>query len=232
MADDEKTTQATQATKGTHVLVFDLERAGRTEKYATLGVGAVVMNDQLKVVDSLLFGAYDESVQFQPECWDEHWVHHKDALEHLKYKGSAKTQEEREKELTDALWAFREKWDKLSADQGFDLAYFTDNNVYDGGFHNALLASHRPKDWPLPYNTKKSYESFWETHSMIRGILFAVDPGFSGEWGLSERLAKVYDFPPCPVKPDHNPVNDATAIAYEAHMLLRVRQGKIKPRKT
>jgi hypothetical protein len=88
-----------------------------------------------------------------------------------------------------------------------------------------------PDTCPLPYcATKKEfeknglktsnqeYETFFETHSMAKGFLLAH--GVNKDWGLFDEIKKIYNIPTSEILHDHNPVNDAYTIAFNANVLF------------
>lgn len=215
----------------TVVITVDIERSGRKSYTGQIiGMAWCAVNEKLEVLDSGFYGAYfPGETLFGDSCKVEFWDEHPKKLAALKYDGEL-NQAQRLNEIVTAFQAFRAKWEKLAKEAGFALELVSDNNVYDGGFVNELIMT-RTTDMPIPYRASDGeYSTFWETHSMQRGLLMAAAPEFDGVWGLSEKVQEVYGLPPSPWKHDHNPLNDALSIAYDAHVLLRIRNEKLQPK--
>lgn len=167
---------------------------------------------------------------FEEKCWKEFWSKNQEVLSKLEYKGD-KNKKKREKEMIEEFQAFRHKWEKYCDENNIKLEIVSDNNIFDGGFINKLIFDNCGADiMPLPYSTTGKYKPFWETHSVIRGLLIAIDPDFKDDWGFSNRIAKIYDIPEMEKQHDHLPDNDAYTIAFENQVLLGIRDGTIRKR--
>lgn len=218
----------------TYVLAIDIERSGARYEHDTVGIGAVVVDGDLKQLDSLLLKGYvPNETKFEQRCMSEFWSNHPETLEMLTYDGEL-SKVEREKEMIELLQEFRAKWEGIAEEDGAKLELVTDNNVYNGGYVNKLINDHT-EDLPIPYNTQRKYSPFWETHAEQRGLLMAIDSSFEDDWGLYEKINQLYeDLPEIEKTDDHNPVTDAYAIACEQQILLGIRERKYKlknPRK-
>lgn len=129
-----------------------------------------------------------------------------------------------------AFQEFRSKWEKIADENNDQLTLYSDNNVYDGGFINQLIMD-KTSQLPIPYSSdKQKYGSFFETHSMLKGILAIVDPAYNSNWGLSARVYELYNVPKKLKEPNHNPANDAYAIAFDAQVINGIREKKIELR--
>lgn len=153
------------------VLAFDIERSGATGEYETLAIGASVVDNEYKELDRYYCNCYfPKETKFEPRCWDQFWSKNLDALEYIKYTGD-KTKTEREREMIEGFQNFRAKWEKYAEDNKQEYYLVSDNNVYDGGFINELIYKYMPETLPIPYYaSNKSYESFFESHSMAKGF--------------------------------------------------------------
>lgn len=145
----------------------------------------------------------------------------------------------RQKEMIVAFQEFRKKWESWAQTNGYEYELCTDNNVFDGGFINRMIADYVPEYHPIPYATlpcdsKPDYCAFWETHSMQRGILFIANPSYKGNWGYSDRIKQIYEIPTEIAEKvnryshDHLPHHDAYSIACDLHILHAIRKGEIK----
>jgi len=208
------------------VLAFDIERSGGTDLYDTIALGACVMNDKFEELDRYFYKCYiPTKTVFEKRCYDQFWSKHQDTLTSLEYKGDA-SKETLEHEMIKEFHDFRKKYETYAEDNGYEFYLVTDNNVYDGGFVNDLIFKYMPHTLPIPYTAKKQeYETFFETHSIEKGILLAN--GISKDWGLFDEIKNLYNVPKCKCFHDHNPANDAYTIAYEMHTLLQIGNCKI-----
>lgn len=213
-------------------LAFDIERSGGTNKHDTIAIGASVLDEDFNELDSLFLPGYvSGETQFEPRCWEEFWSKNTDVLNIIKYTGNL-SYSDRQKEMIEAFQAFRCKWEELCESNGHELILVSDNAVYDGGFINQMIFTHIPDTLPIPYSAKKQkYKPFRETNSILRGILFVADPDYTSQFGLSRRIAEIYDVPTPIAKHDHNPANDAYTIAYDFQVANAIAKGTIVLRK-
>lgn len=216
------------------VLAFDIEATGsRSDNGDIIAIGASVVDSAFNELGTMFVkGYFPGETVFEERCKKEFWNDHPDKLISFTYEG---TLDRRSKQWDMILQfqAFREKWEKKAVHEGKKLELCSDNNVFDGGFINEYITKYTgPTEYlPIPYTAStKKYAPFWETHAQQRGLLMAVDPDFKEDWGLSKRIAELYDVPKCPVSHDHNPANDARTIAHEQQVLLAIRDGRIKRR--
>ena len=202
------------------VLAFDIEHTGKE----VIAIGASVVDSNFKQLDSFFMGIYDpEYTSFSDRCYNSFWKDKTDILEILTYKGSTKPiRQLREFELIEAFQAFRSKWS--------NAVLVTDNNVFDGGLVNELIKTYLPTKEPIPYSASEPQEycAFWETFSQQKGLLYAIDPSFKSNWGLTDKIFELYDVEKPTIEHDHNPANDAYTIAYDQQVLFGIRDGRIK----
>lgn len=219
-----------------YVLAFDIEKSGATNEYPVIGIGASVVDENMRELDQLFLpGYFPNKTPFEPRCWDEFWNMHQDQLNMLEYKGP-KTPEERQADMIRIFQEFRKRWEEQCANAGIQLELVSDNNVYDGGFLNDMIHKHLKGTFPIPYSARAKqegtqiYSSFWETYSQQRGLLFVVDPEFAlnKQWGYSDRIKELYDVPEIKVSHDHNPANDAYTIACDQQILFGIASGRFK----
>jgi hypothetical protein len=213
-------------------LAFDIERSGATAFYDTIAIGASVVDENFHQLDSLLLNGYvPEATRFEPRCMNEFWSKNMDILNSLKYTGNL-SYPERQAEMIKEFQHFRAKWEILCQENDNELYLVSDNNVYDGGFINDMIFKYLPGVLPIPYTAStQSYESFWETDSIAKGIVNLVDPTYNKSWGFTDRLKSLYELPENKIPHDHNPANDAYCIAYDFQSCNAITSGKIK-RKT
>lgn len=216
------------------VLAFDIETTGsRPDNGDIIAIGACVMNSQFEKLSGLfLKGYFPAETVFEKRCKEEFWDKNIATLKHLTYDGPL-GREERKKEMICEFQGFRSFWEKKADSEGIKFALCSDNNVFDGGFINDYIWTYTSTNLclPIPYRASdQKYAPFWETHAQQRGLLMAADPEFKGDWGLTKRIAELYEVPECPVLHDHDPSNDAYTIAFEQQVLLGIRDGRIKRR--
>ena len=211
------------------VLAFDIERSGATSQYDTIAIGAVVLDSNFKELDRYYMNCYfPGETKFEDRCYTQFWSKNLDVLENLIYTGDL-SMATREKEMIAGFQEFRAKWENYARENDIKLYLASDNNVYDGGFINELIYKHMPGALPIPYSAStQEYESFYESHSMIKGFLLAHD--INEDWGLYDKLKKLYDVPDIPVMHDHNPANDAFTIAFEIQVLFGLYMGHYDPK--
>lgn len=213
-----------------YALAFDIERSGAASHTGEIiGLGASVVGPDFIEVDRLFCPAYHPGqTMFEPRCKAEFWDKNPEALEILKYSGPL-TPEENRADMIMKFQAFRGKWEVLIEAKGAKLVLCSDNNVYDGGFVNELLMRHMQSQLPIPYSAAKGeYSPFWETFSQQRGLLMAVDPDFVSDWGLSRRIAELFDLPKkAKALMPHHPTDDAYEIAYDQQVLHGIRARNI-----
>lgn len=219
------------STKRNLVLAFDIERSGAFDDNHTIAIGASVLDDNFVELDSLLLLGYvPGEVKFEERCLNEFWSKMPTLLERLTYTGPL-TFLERQAEMIRTFHAFRAKWEDYAAENNCNLSLCCDNSVFDGGFINKMMFQYMPGTLPIPYSTKSKYSSFWETHSMQKGLLMHTDPKFMNvPWGLHISIASLYDVPQRQVLHDHNPANDAYTIAHELQVLYGICAGRITRR--
>lgn len=219
--------------KGTIVLAVDIERAGATNKYDTIGIGASVINENLEELDSLFIGGYKPEVtKFEPRCWEQFWSKNEKQLKILEYNGEKKY-DERQKEMIQQFQQFRREWETYAREKSLNYYFVSNNKVFDGGFINMLIFDYCPQDMPIPYAASDAkYSTFFETHSVMKGLLMAVDPEYKLEWGFFSRICELYDFPKAKKQHDHHPANDAYTIAYEFQILRGIQEGRYHRKKS
>ena len=201
------------------VLAFDIERSGAFNTHDTLAIGAAVVNENFEILDKWQYNGYvkDQTI-FEKRCYDEFWSKNLETLESLTYTGELTTKREVQKEMITQFQDFRKKWQEKCDTEKIELYLVTDNSVFDGGFVNQLIFEHLEGTMPIPYNTNGSYETFFETTSVMKG--FALAYGKTGDWGFKNMLKDIIVFPVCPAEHDHSPANDATTIAFDAQTML------------
>lgn len=213
-------------------LAFDIERSGAFHTNDTVAIGASVVDSDFNELGSLFVPMYHRNnTVFEQRCLDEYWSKNQELLDLFEYKGNLSKKDQYRDAIT-IFHNFRSHWEKYAKDNGKTFVLVSDNNVYDGGYINNLMFDHLAEDPPIPYSAlTKKYEIFWETHSMQRGLLIVVDPEFDGSWGLSDRIAKLFDVPETDhVRIEHHPTSDAFTIAYDYQVLMGIRCGSIQRR--
>lgn len=181
------------------------------------------------IVEPILTITADETV-FEPKCWTEFWSKNLETLETLKYTGPL-TKQQRQKEMIEQFQNFRANWESWANENNYEYLLVSDNNVFDGGFINQMIYEHLPDAKPIPYYASTGeYSLFVETYSAQKGLLMYVDPEFTQEWGLTDRINKLFDVPELQKSYDHNPVNDAYTIAVDQQILFAIQNRSIELR--
>jgi len=211
---------------------FDIETSGSFfGLHKVIAVGMCAIGDDFNIIDSIRFDCYlPDQCLFEQRTWDEFWSKYSKILDGFRYTGKLKQAEKVEKWMVEEFQKFRSKMEQHAKDIGAKYYFVSDNKIFDGGFMNALIGKHT-SDMPLPYTASTSqYSSFFETHSMQKGFLLAIDPNFDPDIksGFTNRIAELYDVPPPLKEHDHNPENDAYSIAYDFAVMMAIREGKIK----
>lgn len=214
------------------IVAFDIETSGgnfTTNQIIALGMCA--MNQKFKVLDSLRLDAYVPNLtKFEPRTWDEFWCKNQNKLDTFNYKGILKTNREIETWLIGQFQEFRRKFEIIAKKENAEYYLVSDNNIFDGGFINALINKYTT-DGALPYSASdNTYSSFFETHSMQKGLLLALPNEFdvNAKWGFTKRISEIYDVPVMEHKHDHSPENDAYTIAYDFNTLVSIGEGTIR----
>lgn len=208
------------------ILAFDIERTGSTTDYDTIAIGAVVIDETYKEIDRYYCNCYfPNETKFEEKCYIEFWSKNLDILKSFEYVGT-KTKKEREYEMIKGFQDFRLKYEEYAKNNGYEYYLCSDNNVYDGHFVNELIIKYLDA-LPIPYSAStQSYETFFETHSMQKGLLLAN--GINKDWSLTNEIKKIYDIPECEISHNHNPADDAYTIAHSMNVLLEIGSQKIK----
>ena len=208
------------------IFAFDIERSGATTAYDTIAIGACVMDSNFNELDRYFCNCYfTKETVFENRCYEQFWSKNLDMLKTFIYYGP-NTKKQREKEMIVDFQEFRKKWETFADENKLNFYLVSDNNVYDGGFVNDLICKYT-KDLPIPYTaSKQEYESFFETHSMQKGLL--LSHGLNVDWGMSDKIKSLYDVPEYKKFHDHNPANDAYTIAFDMLVLFKIASGEIK----
>jgi len=219
------------------VLAFDIERAGATPDYDTIAIGASVVDQDFNKLDEFfvkgLFSG-EEKTLFEYRCWSEFWSKHPEQISQIKYTGDS-PKKVRQAEMIVGFQEFRKKWELYAKKNDYKFELCSDCNVFDGGFINQLIHDHVPEYHPIPYNARpketgdSEYAPFWETTSMQRGLLMSVDPEFTEDWGLTDRIYELYDITAVDrdIAHDHLPHHDAYTIACDLQILHGIQNGSI-----
>jgi hypothetical protein len=210
------------------VLAFDIEKAGPSPSDPILAIGASVVNQDFKEMDSLFLPCYvpDKTV-FDEKCWDEFWSKRIVTLKSLTYDGIL-TPFEREHDVVQKFQEFREKWETYCEENDIEYYLVSDTNAFDAGCINHLLHIHLSDEMPIPYSaSKKEYSSFINVSDYQRGVLAVVDPEFSAYWGMTDKIEEMFEVPPKERDYDHNPTNDAYTIAYDFQILMGIKNRTV-----
>lgn len=215
-----------------YCLAFDIERSGALRNHETIGIGASVVDQNFNELDSLFLPGYfpansNEPTVFEDRCWDEFWSKHPEQLNCLVYDGES-SKKVRQYQLISKFQAFRAKWEQKAKEDGAKYWLVSDNAIFDAGFINDMIFEHLPRQMPIPYAASDGeYQAFLETHSQQKGFLMSVLPEFHSHWGLTKKIAELYDVPEQKVEHDHRPDHDAYTIAMEQQILFGIRDGRI-----
>ena len=227
----------------TLVLGFDIERSGGLREHHTIGIGASVVDENGKELDSLLLRGHMPSVtNFEKRCYDEFWSKHEDKLAELEYRFTDEHERQfvtrevtfawRQADMIKKFQAFRRKWEANAKDVDLKLELASDNKSYDVCFLNEMIFDYCQDggaELAMPYTAShpQTYSAFSETHSMARGLLMAIDPAFKGKGGTTARIAELYALKPRARAHTHNPVDDAYGIAYDMQMMYAIRDARV-----
>lgn len=194
-------------------LAFDIERSGPTNKEDTIAIGAAVIDENFKELDSLFLpGYFPQDTKFEANCW-VFWKKFLDILQTLTYNGEL-SKIDCQKEMITEFMTFRSKWEKWCDDNGHELLVVSDNNVYDGGFLNQMIFDHLPKSLPIPFTVnKKKFGKFYETSSMKHILKKSLNCKSNADFYA--HLGKIFTPPAKKYDHDHNPAHDAYGIAYD-----------------
>lgn len=208
------------------ILAFDIETSGCKFSNDVLALGCSVIDNNSTLLDSLFLPSYfPEETNFESRCYNEFWSKNLNILELLKYSGTY-TKSERLKQVVYSFMEFRTKWERYAESKKLEYYIVSDNPIFDGGFINNLIDKYgSDNDMPLPYSAyNKSYSPLINVHCMQYGVLNQIEPN-SSFWGLSNAINNIYNIPPCNVKHDHLPHNDAYTIACDFNNLLLIKEG-------
>lgn len=213
-----------------YILAFDIERSGARNEHRTIAIGASVIDQNFHEHESKLWrNYYRGDTNFEERCLNEFWSKNLDKLKMLEVDTN-KSITENEKDIITEFQNFRSRWERIAASENKQFILCCDNSVYDGGFINELIMEHT-KDQPIPYSASNGeYSSFWETHSVQKGFLAAVDPEYKSDWGFTQRICNLYNVPERKRLHDHLPHNDAYTIAYDMNVILQIQEGNIRRR--
>lgn len=213
----------------TWVLAFDVEKSGELENHHVIGIGASVVDQNLVELDKLFLpGHVEGKTNFDPKCTKEFWSKYPDQLKELEYKGDL-TFEDRQGEMIKLFQAFRCKWEDEAEKCNATLVLVSDNKAGDTEAINRLINKYTDYQ-PLPCDTKGVYGAYWETYSMQKGFIMAINPAYKYDWGFTKYISKRYDVPPKAKEYNHNHANDAYNIAFDQQVLYLIRDGRIKKR--
>jgi hypothetical protein len=225
------------------VLAFDIEKAGPKAEHNVIAIGASVVDQDFNKLDELFVGAYfKDKTEFETLCWEGFWSKNVETLQKLEYNGD-NDEETQQQIMIVAFQEFRKKWEYFASQNGYKFELCTDNNIYDGGFVNQMIAKYLNEYNPIPYNARPSsdgtpeYAPFWETHSMQRGLLMQVDPTYTqnSDWGYSDRINELYEIPEAidqNISHDHLPHHDAYTIACDLQILHGIQNRTITFKKS
>lgn len=213
------------------ILSYDIERSGPRACDFTVAVGAALMDGLTGAVLHLLFlpGYVPNAFQFEPECWRNFWSSKTHLLEKLRYGGPLNFLQ-RQAEMIQEFQTFRASCEDQARAQRIDLTLVSDTEMFDKGFLNKLITDYT-RDLPLPYRVSDGqYGTVWNVLSMQRGMLMALDPGFTRKTGFFRRIQELFVVPQCTFRHDHLPHHDAAYIAFQYWVLLRIQDGTIPKR--
>ena len=211
------------------VLAFDIERAGATEEFDTIAIGATVLDSNYVALGSYLSTCYvPGETRFEKKCYDEFWSKHKHILKALENVDTKLSRKEKEKQMITGFVDFVKAWENKAQQQHVQLHRVCDNSPFDVHFINILIYEYYNSTlnpFPYQFNTRQ-YGSLWETHSMMKGFLLATnnaEKARSKNWGFSGIIRKMYPhLPKCAITQDHMPHHDAHVIAHQFIWLMSV----------
>ncbi len=195
-----------------NVLSFDIERAGPTDQYRTLAIGACVVDAKGRILDRLLATNYrPASTRFDPGTWANFWSKHPAVLARLEYRGPLSVAAQ-EVSMIEQFQQFRRTWEAKGA-----LQLVSDNLAFDVGFLNRLIERHTD-DLPLPYAATKQparWLKILETSSMGNGMCKLLLPTWTRPYGHVRALLKHFNKGEAAVVNSHVPDEDSLKVALD-----------------
>ena len=111
-----------------------------------MAIGASVINQNFKEVDSLFLPAYvPDQTQFDQRCLDEFWSEHPTTLNSLTYDGIL-TPAERATEMAEKFQEFRRNWETHARENDVEYYFVSDTDIFDAEAINQLLHSYCPDE--------------------------------------------------------------------------------------
>jgi hypothetical protein len=216
----------TTTQKHRYVLAFDIERTGAFDTNHTIAIGASVVDENFKELDTFLYTCYDpDAVSFEDRCKREFWDKHPELLEKLRNEHYTVPFRVHQRKMTEQFQVFRRKWERKAEEAKADYYLVSDNAIFDGGYINQLIMRHT-EDMPMPYSARlpHKYDALHDVHQQQVGLMRMLDPAYNSFFGMDEQIKKAFS-PPEPIKQhDHMPNNDAYTIAHSFQVLLKARQ--------
>ncbi len=213
------------------LLAFDIEKSGSTADFDTIAIGSTVLGSNYRVLGSYLGTSYTlEETKFEKRCQNEFWSKNMDILEKLR-NDKPISYAQKQKDMIVGFVEFVKSWELAAAERGIKLYKVSDNVAFDVHFLNIMIHEHCDGMLPFPYNfVTQKYGTLWETTSMQKSFLLAVDPTtIQKDWGFKKTLHKLYpSLRKCPVAHDHMPHHDSTGIAYDFIGLMEISAGRHK----
>lgn len=190
------------------IMAFDIESTGyhdMVSRPVIIGIGGVLMDSELNVVDKIFLPALTPDVKFEPGCWSSFWSKHTEQLEVMRIEGKY---DNVIREVARKLYDWINECDH--AHHGA-IRIVSDNPSFDIHHLSDLVVRYVDSGAPFTHILGR-YKSVYDTNSILHTV------SMSGEYGADEDLVvaemeKQYDIPASSVVHDHNPVNDAITIA-------------------
>jgi len=237
-----------------YVLALDIERAGGTESYPTIAIGATVLNTKGELLDQFFHSCYvPGSTTFQVTCWERFWKKNLDVLKILDKNAKElfatyarehanigicsleKMELILKKEMIQRFVKFVAKWEQIAKTDGIPLFKVTDCPSYDVYFLNHDISRQNMIDiepFPNDFSTGE-YGKVVDVGSMQRMLLIREDPSWSTRTdGFAAGIRDMFDVTPLDgVSHDHLPHHDAHVIAHDYLTLINVTRGSVYKKK-
>lgn len=220
------------------ILAFDIERSGGRSEHNTIALGAVIIDETYRKLDTFLFKGYVKgSVNFEDKCWDEFWSKHTNILEGLSAEEKYNDMSECEARMIESFQKFRSGWETTAKQFNATLTLVSDNVIFDGGYVNEMINKYTA-DLPIPYSAARlskgnqKYAGIVDVGDIERGMLMVLDPNNKLPGRKPARLESLYNFSKTPIDStihhDHTPDNDAYTIACRFRKCQDIQQGLVK----
>lgn len=160
-----------------------------------------VETEDYEIVERSNYGDFDI------DTWDKFWIRHKETLDYI----SSIANYETEIQLIDEFYS----WYLSKTREYHNLRIVSDNPHFDVGYLDTRIALHRKGKTakPLAYQWRGKHWYYVKPIDQ-NSIEWVISQGENGK----QCLSSIYQL--CPLKPDHNPINDAKVIGWKFTQLM------------